>query len=138
MWRILRDLQRVILVAAECMFMLRTYSIWRRSRQVLIILMGSLIAILVPTIYVLTSYNSSMMISEPPIPTITGCYNVTESRIIAVAYVLLVVGELEKILIFMFTIYRSIKHYRSLGSDNPLLKILIRHNIFYLACGLRE
>ncbi|OAX31240.1 hypothetical protein K503DRAFT_105213 [Rhizopogon vinicolor AM-OR11-026] len=74
-----------------------------------------------------------MIISEPPIPNITSCYDVAESRIIVIAYVLLVVGEFE---ILIFTIYRSIKHYQSLGSDNPLLKILIRHNIFYFACGL--
>jgi len=46
---------------------------------------------------------------------------------------LLVVGELE---ILLFTLYRSIKHYQSLGSDNLLLKILVQHNIFYFACGL--
>ncbi|OJA16816.1 hypothetical protein AZE42_10208 [Rhizopogon vesiculosus] len=144
------DLQGITLVAAECTFMLRTYSIWGRSRQILIILLSSLVvrlglssifslelmvdlqAILVPAIYVLTSYNSSMIISEPPIPNITSCYNFAESRIIVVAYVLLVVGECEEILIL--TMYRSIKYYHR--SDNPLLKILIRHNIFYLACGL--
>ncbi|KAJ8582589.1 hypothetical protein M405DRAFT_558204 [Rhizopogon salebrosus TDB-379] len=123
----------ITLVAAECMFILRTYSIWGRSGEILIILMGSLAAILVPVIYVITSFNSSMIISEPPIPNITSCYNVSESKVIVVAYVLLVVGELE---ILLFTVYRSINHYQSLGGDNPLLKILIQHNIFYFACGL--
>lgn len=34
-----------------------------------------------------------LQVSEPPIPNITSCYNVGESRIIVVAYVLLVVAE---------------------------------------------
>jgi len=52
-------LEGITLVAAECMFILRTYSIWGRSIEILIILMGSLAAIMVPVIYVMTSFNSS-------------------------------------------------------------------------------
>jgi len=66
-------------IAPAGMFMLRTYSIWGRSRQILIILLGSLVvrlglssilplelmvnlqAILVPIIYVFTSYGSSII-----------------------------------------------------------------------------
>lgn len=87
---------------------------------------------MIPVVYILISFGNSITISEPPIPNITSCYNVGESRIIVAAYVLLVVGEFE---IICFTLYRSIKHYKSLASDNPLLNTLIQHNIFYFVCG---
>lgn len=125
-------LEGITLVAAECMFILRTYAIWGRSRKILIILLCCFTAILIPVVYILISFGNSITISEPPIPNITSCYNVGESRIIVAAYVLLVVGEFE---IICFTLYRSIKHYKSLASDNPLLNTLIQHNIFYFVCG---
>ncbi|KAG1776870.1 hypothetical protein EV702DRAFT_1107117 [Suillus placidus] len=115
------------------MFILRTYAIWGRSRRILIILMCSFVANLIPAVYIITSYNNSQTISEPPIPNITSCYNVGESRIIVVAYVLLVVTESE---ILFFTLYRSIKHHKSFARGNHLLNILIQHNIFYFICGL--
>ncbi|KAG2064302.1 hypothetical protein BDR04DRAFT_279997 [Suillus decipiens] len=126
-------LEGITLVAAECMFILRTYAIWGRSRRILIILLGCFFAILIPVVYILITFGNSVTTSEPPIPNITSCYNVGESRIIVAAYVLLVVAEFE---IISFTLYRSIKNYKSVANDNPLLNILIQHNIFYFICGL--
>ncbi|KAG1745273.1 hypothetical protein EDB19DRAFT_2023735 [Suillus lakei] len=126
-------LEGITLVAAECMFILRTYAIWGRSRRILIILLCSFVAILIPVFYIMTSFGNSVQLSEPPIPNITSCYNFGESRIIVAAYILLIVGEFE---IMFFTLYRSIKHYKSLANENHLLSILIQHNIFYFICGL--
>jgi hypothetical protein len=126
-------LEGITLVAAECMFILRTYAIWGRNRRILITLLCSFAVILIPVIYILFSFGNSITISDPPIPNITSCYNVGESRIVIAAYILLVVGEFE---IISFTLYRSIRHYKSLANDNPLLNILVQHNIFYFVCGL--
>ncbi|KAG0704962.1 hypothetical protein DFH29DRAFT_325774 [Suillus ampliporus] len=126
-------LEGFTLVAAECMFILRTYAIWGRNRRVLTILMSSFVAILIPVVYIIISFGNSITISEPPIPNITSCYNVGESRIIVVAYLLLVVAEFE---ILFFTLYRSIQHYKNAGGHSPLLKTLLQHNIFYFTCGL--
>jgi hypothetical protein len=38
----------------------------------------------------------SLQVSEPAIPNITSCYNSRQSRVIVVAYALLVVGEFGK------------------------------------------
>ncbi|KAG1720039.1 hypothetical protein EDB19DRAFT_1779515 [Suillus lakei] len=118
------------------MFMLRTYAIWGRSRKILIIL----IAISIPGFYIIINYNNSQTISEPPVPNITSCYNVGESRIIVAAYVLLVVRRVCLTIFFteilVFTLYRSIKHYRDVARGNHLLSILIQHNILYFICGL--
>ncbi|KAG2142463.1 hypothetical protein DEU56DRAFT_900494 [Suillus clintonianus] len=126
-------LEGITLVTAESMFISRTYAIWGRSRRILIILTCSAVAIMIPVGYLMTNFGNSTEITEPPIPNITSCYNVGGSRIIVVAYVLLVVGEFE---ILCFTLYRSIKHYKGLTSRNHLLSILIQHNIFYFICGL--
>ncbi|KAG1823527.1 uncharacterized protein BJ212DRAFT_687582 [Suillus subaureus] len=83
-------------------------------------------------VYILISFGNSITITEPPIPNITSCYNVDESRVIVAAYVLLVVAEFE---IICFTLYRSIKYYKSLANDNHLINTLIQHNIFYFICG---
>ncbi|KAG2156741.1 uncharacterized protein EDB93DRAFT_865412 [Suillus bovinus] len=126
-------LEGITLIAAEWMFILRTYAIWGRSKRILIILLSSFVAILIPVIYILTSFGNSVIISKPPIPNITSCYNVGESCIIVAAYVLLVVGEFE---ILFFTLYCSIKHYKNHANQHRLLNILIQHNIFYFICGL--
>ncbi|KAG1779231.1 hypothetical protein EV702DRAFT_1044154 [Suillus placidus] len=86
-------LQGITFAAAECVFILRTYAIWGRSRMILIILMCSCAANFIPVVYIITVYNNSITIFEPPIPNITSCYNVSESRIIVAAFVLLVVFE---------------------------------------------
>jgi len=35
-------------------------------------------------------------------------------------------------------LYYSWKMYRESGQINPLVRILVKHNIFYFACGLCE
>ncbi|KAG2347913.1 hypothetical protein BDR05DRAFT_591964 [Suillus weaverae] len=94
--------------------------------------MCSCVANFIPVVYIITVYNNSITIFEPPIPNITSCYYVSESRIIVAAFVLLVVFEFE---ILFLTLYRSIKHHRSLASNSHLLNILIQHNILYFICG---
>ncbi|KIJ66648.1 hypothetical protein HYDPIDRAFT_26084 [Hydnomerulius pinastri MD-312] len=144
-------LEGITLVSSECMFILRTYAIWERNRRVLLILMCSFFAFLIPVIFIMTKYDSSTIITEPPVPNITSCYNAGQNDVIVVAYVLLVVAELGMAClhffqifpiysriaeILLFTLYRSIKHYQDHGGRSQLLHILIQHNIFYFACGL--
>ncbi|KAG2035813.1 hypothetical protein BDR03DRAFT_961627 [Suillus americanus] len=70
---------------------------------------------------------------QSPIPKVASCYDSKQSRIIIVAYVLLVIAEIE---ILSFMLYHSWKLYREHGNDMPLVRVLVRHNIFYFACGL--
>lgn len=90
--------------------------------------------ILVPVAVILTLGNSSSTITQSPIPKVASCYNSKQGRIGIFAYVLLVIGEIE---ILAFMLYHSWKLYRSeYGNHLPLVRILVRHNIFYFTCGL--
>jgi hypothetical protein len=40
--------------------------------------------------------------------------------------------------ILSFMLFRSWKLYREHGNDLPLVRVLVRHNISYFACGLGE
>ncbi|KAH7930236.1 hypothetical protein BV22DRAFT_1055566 [Leucogyrophana mollusca] len=126
-------LEGVILVSSECMFILRTYAIWERNRRILTVLLCSFFAILIPVVYVMINYDSSTVVTSPPVPNISSCYNAGQSHVIVVAYILLVVAELE---ILLFTLYRAIRHFRHPRGGSHLMNILIQHNIFYFSCGL--
>ncbi|KAG2035819.1 hypothetical protein BDR03DRAFT_961642 [Suillus americanus] len=87
---------------------------------------------------------------QSPIPKVASCYDSKQSRIIIISYVLLVIVEIGGfhgflcwrvkyfIEILSFMLYHSWKLYREHGNDIPLVRILVRHNMFYFACGLCE
>ncbi|KAG1821086.1 uncharacterized protein BJ212DRAFT_1478182 [Suillus subaureus] len=81
----------------------------------------------------LTLSDSSSAVMQSPIPKVASCYNSKQSLIVIVAYVLLVITEIE---ILSFMLYHSWNDYREHGNDAPLVRVLVRHNIFYFACGL--
>ncbi|KAH7915751.1 hypothetical protein BJ138DRAFT_1141204 [Hygrophoropsis aurantiaca] len=118
------------LVCSECIFFLRTYAIWGRNRKVLVVLTSSLVALVVAVIVVLFTYQSSIKFVTPPVPVITGCYRTGQDNVLFIAYLLLLVFELE---VLAFTLFKAVKQYRQ--AHNQLLQILIQHNIFYFGCG---
>ncbi|KAG2348016.1 hypothetical protein BDR05DRAFT_601474 [Suillus weaverae] len=81
----------------------------------------------------LTLYNSSSTIILSPVPKVGSCYSSKQGRILILAYVLLVIAEIETL---GFMLYHSWKLYRGHGNSSPLVRVLVRHNIFYFACGL--
>lgn len=70
---------------------------------------------------------------QSPIPKVASCYDSKQSRIVIVAYVLLVIAEIE---ILSFMLYHSWNHYKEHGNDMPLVQVLVKHNTSYFACGL--
>ncbi|KAG2369113.1 hypothetical protein BDR07DRAFT_1371682 [Suillus spraguei] len=68
---------------------------------------------------------------QSPIPKIASCYKSKDGRIVIVAYVLLVIGEIETLSLML---YHSWKLYRS-EYDLPLVRVLVRHDIFHFTCG---
>jgi hypothetical protein len=88
---------------------------------------------------------------QSPIPEITSCYTSKTGHIVFVAYILLVIGETGTshdtcvsprssicIEILGLMLYHSWILYREHERIIHLVQILIRHNIFYFACGLCE
>ncbi|KAG0702478.1 hypothetical protein DFH29DRAFT_875138 [Suillus ampliporus] len=100
----------------------------------LIIALCNYVLFLISMLVTMALFNASTIGLPSPIPQVTSCYINKDGRILIVAYMLLVIGELE---ILSFTLYHSWKLYKETGNDSPLVRILIRHNVSYFACGLR-
>ncbi|OAX37627.1 hypothetical protein K503DRAFT_783506, partial [Rhizopogon vinicolor AM-OR11-026] len=87
----------------------------------------------IPLVVTLKFFDSSSTVVQSPIPEITSCYTTKASHIVIVAYMLLVIGEIETLSLML---YHSWKLYRESGYIIPLVRILIRHHVFYFAYGL--
>ncbi|KAG1725389.1 hypothetical protein EDB19DRAFT_268415 [Suillus lakei] len=93
----------------------------------------NVVLFVVPVAVILALYNSSSTVVESPIPKVASCYSSKQGRVVVVAYALLVIKEIE---ILSLMLYHSWKIYREHGNILPLVRILVRNNIFYFACGL--
>ncbi|KIJ11091.1 hypothetical protein PAXINDRAFT_15993 [Paxillus involutus ATCC 200175] len=122
-----------IIFCAELMFLVRTYALWHRSKAALVIIIINFTAVVVPMIVILTLFDSDTTMI--PVSGITSCDNVSGSRVVVWAYVLLVIGEIE---ILLSTVYQAVRYYREVGGRNRLLAILVQHNTFYFCCSLGE
>ncbi|KAG2126737.1 hypothetical protein BD769DRAFT_1776075 [Suillus cothurnatus] len=120
----------IVLTCAEALFMRKACATMRRRR---LIACCNVVLVVVPVAVTLTLYNSSSTIMQSPLPKVVNCYGSKQSRVVIVAYVLLVVGEIE---ILTFMLFHSWRFYREHGNDVPLVRVLVTHNIFYFACGL--
>ncbi|KAF9234915.1 hypothetical protein BU15DRAFT_65290 [Melanogaster broomeanus] len=87
-------------------------------------------AFFIPIVVITALFNSAPTFIS--VPGITSCSTASQSRIILLGYVLLVIGETE---ILLSTLYRSVQHYR-VGGRSRLLTILVNHNVWYFGCSL--
>ncbi|KAG1821084.1 uncharacterized protein BJ212DRAFT_1478179 [Suillus subaureus] len=120
----------IVLFCAESLFMRR---IWAVTGRRWLITCCNAVLFLVPLVVTVTLSDSSSSIMQSPLPKVASCYDSKQSRIIIVAYVLLVIAEIE---ILSFILYHSWNFYREHGNDAPLVRVLVKHNVFYFACGL--
>ncbi|KAG2035821.1 hypothetical protein BDR03DRAFT_511077 [Suillus americanus] len=120
----------IILFCAESLFMRRVWAVM--GRRWLIVCCNPVL-FMVPVVVTLTLYNSSSTIVQSPFQKVASCYASKQSHIVIVAYSFLVIVEIE---ILSFMLYHSWRLYREHGNDIPLVRILVRHNMFYFACGL--
>lgn len=120
----------IVLFCAESLFMQRVLAVtgWRR-----VVACCNTVLFLVPVVVTLAFYNSSSTIMQSPIPEVASCYDSKQGRIVILAYALLVIAEIETL---SFMLYHSWKLYTEYRKDLPLVRVLVRHNIFYFACGL--
>ncbi|KAG0693126.1 hypothetical protein DFH29DRAFT_1073386 [Suillus ampliporus] len=123
----------IVVCCAEPLFILRLCMFLGRGRRTLIIAFCNYVLFLIPMLMTMALFNASTIGLPSPIPQVASCYIDKDSHILIVAYMILVIGELE---ILSFTLYHSWNLYREIGNDSPLVRILIRHNVSYFACGL--
>lgn len=120
----------IVLFCAESLFMQRVLAVTGCRR---VVACCNTVLFLVPVVVTLAFYNSSSTIMQSPIPEVASCYDSKQGRIVILAYALLVIAEIE---ILSFMLYHSWKLYTEYRKDMPLVRVLVRHNIFYFACGL--
>ncbi|OJA13666.1 hypothetical protein AZE42_10833 [Rhizopogon vesiculosus] len=139
----------ISLVCAEFFFILRTYVLWNKSRIVLVIILttslvslmrsphhkllvdASVQVFLVASIFVAFFAQVNAPFETSVIPGITGCYQSSGSFELFIPFLLLFVLELGLLAI---TLIRAIQCWRT--TRNSLYAVLLKHNIFYYACGL--
>ncbi|ETW76421.1 hypothetical protein HETIRDRAFT_429889 [Heterobasidion irregulare TC 32-1] len=127
---------------SEAILMLRTYAIWDRKRWVQVLLLCILLLVFPAAIAVTHIEVASFEYGPSPHPTIPGCTLKKASRIIYIAYVLLMVSEtgqsrlLRKspladpaTVIVALTGIRAIQHLRATRS--PLVVALYRDGILF-------
>ncbi|KAJ8595198.1 hypothetical protein M405DRAFT_391469 [Rhizopogon salebrosus TDB-379] len=122
----------VILICAECIFIMRACALWGFRRSIVAFFVISVVLYLGVTILILSLYTSGTTVIASTIPSVS-CFDSGENIVIVAAYSLLVLSELE---ILLFSLYKALESFRSWGGDNRLLEVLIHHNIFYFACGM--
>ncbi|KAG2122789.1 hypothetical protein DEU56DRAFT_831354 [Suillus clintonianus] len=120
----------IVLCCAESLFLRRVCATMGHRW---IVSCCNVVFLLVPVVVTLTLYNSSSTVLQSPIPKVASCYSSEQGHIISLAYGLLIVVEIE---IIGFMLYHSWKLYREYGNTMPLVRVLVRHNIVYFACGL--
>jgi len=125
----------ISLACSECFFVLRTYALWSNNRMVLVAMLSILFVIISSFIGIWFSavatsqYFSTSAI--PGIPGIPGCYRTSSSVQLYLPFILLFVLQLGLV---SLTLIRAIRNWRS--TRYPLYAALVKHNIFYYACGL--
>ncbi|OJA09455.1 hypothetical protein AZE42_02613 [Rhizopogon vesiculosus] len=121
----------ISVICSECFFIIRTYALWNNNKIVLAGMLFAYLAVIVASVGILFSATANAPFVTSAIPGITGCYQSTGSVELFVPFVLLFALEFGLI---SLTVIRAIQSWRA--TNNPLYTVLIKHNIFYYACGL--
>ncbi|KAG2072308.1 hypothetical protein BDR04DRAFT_1117126 [Suillus decipiens] len=122
-------------IFSECTYILftrkTTYVLWNKNRILLAAMSFTSVAFLV------VSFSSTFTATVPAayetntIPGITECYDNSTSSGWFIQFILLTVFELG---LMILTLIRAIQSWRMKSSR--LYVVLVKHNIFYYACGL--
>jgi hypothetical protein len=118
-------------LCSESFFVLRTYALWNNNKIVLAALLAAFLAAGIASVGLFFGLSGSVPFQTSPIPGITGCYQPSASIGFFVPYVLLSALELGLI---SLTLVRALQTWRT--ANTHIFAVLLKHNIFYYACGL--
>ncbi|OAX36726.1 hypothetical protein K503DRAFT_867382 [Rhizopogon vinicolor AM-OR11-026] len=121
----------VSVICSECFFIIRTYALWNSSKIILAVILFSFFAIIIASVSVLFATTVTAPFETSGIPGITGCYQSEGSVELFIPFLLLFALEFELLLL---SLIRAIQSWRT--ASNALYVVLLRHNVFYYACGL--
>ncbi|KAG2107443.1 uncharacterized protein F5147DRAFT_205602 [Suillus discolor] len=121
----------LLMVDAECIFILRTIAVWERERRFMVFKIINMIAILLP-IVVCFFQDIVPSMGECSIPGgIIHLDTKARSSVIAV-YSLLAFGEFE---LLALVLYRGFESHGGWKIENRLMRGLMRHNLLYFSCS---
>ncbi|KAG0703282.1 hypothetical protein DFH29DRAFT_998577 [Suillus ampliporus] len=118
----------ISVTCSEVFFVLRTYALWNNNRFVLAAMLTGFFGVLVGSIGSSFTANATAPYAISSIQNITGC---SSSANLFIPFILLFGLELG---LFSLTLIRAIQSWRT--ANGPMYAILVKHNIFYYACGL--
>lgn len=121
----------ISVICSECFFIIRTYALWNNNKFVLATMLTAFLAVVVASVGVLFTATANAPFETSTISGITGCYQSAGSDELFVPFILLFALELGLI---SLTLVRAIQSWRT--ARYPLYDVLLKHNIFYYACGL--
>ncbi|KAG2079167.1 hypothetical protein BDR04DRAFT_23420 [Suillus decipiens] len=116
-------------IFSESFFVLRTYALWNNNKIVLVTTLSALFAVFLSYIFVLLF--DSDVTTPSAFPGMPGCYWSSQGVRLFLPFVLVFVFQLG---LSCLTMIRVIQSWRS--AKGPLYLMLVKHNIFYYACGL--
>lgn len=121
----------ISVICSECFFIIRTYALWNNNKFVLAAMLTAFLAVVAASVGVLFTATANAPFETSTISGITGCYQSAGSDELFVPFILLFALELGLI---SLTLVRAIQSWRT--ARYPLYDVLLKHNIFYYACGL--
>jgi len=116
-------------ISVECIFIVRTYAIWNKSRAVASSLLVSLAVTVGLMIFFLISFVDSFVFLETPSTVaFPGCFITTENKSIWYIYLFLLLFET---LVLALTLYKVLAHRKI--SSSPLVEAMYRDGLtFYI------
>ncbi|KAG2068181.1 hypothetical protein BDR04DRAFT_787217 [Suillus decipiens] len=119
------------IIFSECFFILRTYVLWNKNRILLIAMLSTFFIFLVACFVFAFTSTVPATYTTSAIPGIAGCYQSSTNFRLFIPFLLLTVFELG---LMTLTLIRAMQNWRM--SSSRLYIVLVKHNIFYYACGL--
>ncbi|KAG1734172.1 hypothetical protein EDB19DRAFT_1174939 [Suillus lakei] len=121
----------ISIVCSECFFILRTYALWNNDKIVLAAMLSTFAAVIIGSMVALFSATATAPFETSSILGITGCYQSSGSVGLFIPFLLLFGLEL---MIISLTLTCAIRNWRT--TNNRLYVVILKHNVFYYACGL--
>jgi hypothetical protein len=121
-----------LVVFSECFFILRTYALWNKNRNLLAAILSVFFTFLAASFIIDFTASVPAEYATSAIPGITGCYNSSTSFQLFIQFLLLSVFQLGLV---MLTLIRAIQNWRININSSRLFVVLVKHNIFYYTCG---
>ncbi|KAJ8585981.1 hypothetical protein M405DRAFT_381957 [Rhizopogon salebrosus TDB-379] len=121
----------ISIICSECFFILRIYVLWNNNKVVLVAMLLTFIGAIVGSVVALFSATAAAPFATSSIPGITGCYQSSGSTGLFVPFLLFFVVEL---MLISLTLTCAIRTWRS--NHGRVYAVLLKHNVFYYACGL--